>query len=160
MGKASEDEVPLDLAEVERLLRERQAEISERVGTLTKPPERGAGVQFGKRVGDGTTEAVSRLTEVGVVRDLSASSERIKRALEKLDEGSYGRCDACGRRFRGGGWSRCRRASSASGARARRRGAVDTRTAPQWRCLRTTLKLRVAGVGSVLPAAVARTENS
>jgi DnaK suppressor protein len=53
-------------------------------------------VSFGKRVGDGTTEAVSRLTDVGVVDSLNVSEERIERALEKLAAGSYGICDRCG----------------------------------------------------------------
>jgi DnaK suppressor protein len=66
-----------------------------RRGVITKAPERGSGVSFGKRVGDGTTEAVSRLTDVGVVDSLNATEERIERALVKLDEGSYGICDGC-----------------------------------------------------------------
>src|SRR3954451_18785150 len=65
-------------------------------GVITKAPERGSGVSFGKRVGDGTTEAVSRLTDVGVVDTLNATEDRIERALAKLDEGSYGICDRCG----------------------------------------------------------------
>src|SRR3954470_18472595 len=65
-------------------------------GVITKAPERGSGVSFGKRVGDGTTEAVSRLTDVGVVDSLNATEERMDGALQKLDEGSYGICDRCG----------------------------------------------------------------
>jgi DnaK suppressor protein len=71
--------------------------LRERRGTITKAPERGSGVSFGKRVGDGTTEAVSRLTDVGVVDSLNATEERIERALAKLDEGTYGICDRCGK---------------------------------------------------------------
>lgn len=82
--------------EAERLLRARHAELQERLAALAKPPERGAGVGFGKRVGDGTTEAVARLTDVGVGESLELSDERVRRALEKLDEGSYGVCDKCG----------------------------------------------------------------
>lgn len=64
---------------------------------LSKPPERGADLGFGKRVGDGTTEAVARLTDVGVGESLELSDERVLRALAKLDEGSYGTCDRCGK---------------------------------------------------------------
>jgi DnaK suppressor protein len=85
----------LDLAAVEGALIAHRAAIQERLGNLTTAPERGSGVSFGKRVGDGTTEAVSRLTDVGVVDSLNASEERIERALAKLAEGSYGRCDRC-----------------------------------------------------------------
>src|SRR3954469_21290282 len=85
-----------DLSAVEASLREHLSALRERRGTITKAPERGSGVSFGKRVGDGTTEAVSRLTDVGVVDSLNATEERIERALEKIAEGSYGVCDRCG----------------------------------------------------------------
>jgi DnaK suppressor protein len=86
----------MDTAAVEAELRARHAELTQRLAELSKPPERGADVSFGKRIGDGTTEAVSRLTDVGVGRSLELSEERVSRALAKLAEGSYGRCDSCG----------------------------------------------------------------
>jgi DnaK suppressor protein len=85
-----------DTASVERSLRERRAEIEDQLAGLMKAPDRGSGISFGKRVGDGTTEAVSRLNDVGVADSLNASLERIDRALEKLAEGTYGVCDVCG----------------------------------------------------------------
>jgi DnaK suppressor protein len=85
-----------DLAAVEAELRARHAELTSRLSTLATPPERGADVSFGKRIGDGTTEAVSRLTDVGVGRSLELTEERVRRALAKLAEGSYGTCDVCG----------------------------------------------------------------
>jgi DnaK suppressor protein len=91
-----EPEPERDLRAVERRLRERRAELHERLSRLAEPPERGTGISFGKRIGDGTTEAVSRLTDVGVGGRLEVSEERVARALEKLAEGSYGICDACG----------------------------------------------------------------
>lgn len=51
---------------------------------------------FGKRVGDGTTEAVERLATTATARSLAASIADIDRALEKLDAGTYGQCDRCG----------------------------------------------------------------
>ena len=86
-----------ELAAVERELRAHRAALDERIGGLAAPPERGSGISFGKRVGDGTSEAVSRLNEVGVANSLLVTSERIDRALEKLEEGSYGVCDGCGK---------------------------------------------------------------
>jgi len=85
-----------DLSAVEATLGEHLDALRERRGAITKAPERGSGVSFGKRVGDGTTEAVSRLTDVGVVDTLNATEARIERALEKIAEGSYGICDNCG----------------------------------------------------------------
>src|SRR3954451_10929757 len=85
-----------DLSAVEATLGEHLNALRERRGAITKAPERGSGVSFGKRVGDGTTEAVSRLTDVGVVDSLNATEARIERALEKTAEGSSGTCANCG----------------------------------------------------------------
>jgi RNA polymerase-binding transcription factor len=63
---------------------------------LAERPELGAAQGFGKRIGDGTTEAISRLTDIGVGRTLEAGLDRTERALAKLDEGTYGICDSCG----------------------------------------------------------------
>jgi len=90
----SDDE--LDLRAVERELRSRHIALQDRLADLARPPERGAELGFGKRIGDGTTEAVSRLTDIGVGASLELSEARVARALAKFDEGSYGVCDACG----------------------------------------------------------------
>ena len=63
----------IDLGAVERDLRARHDELEERLAALARPPERGSLVGFGKRIGDGTTEAVSRLTDVGVGGSLELS---------------------------------------------------------------------------------------
>jgi DnaK suppressor protein len=81
---------------VETALRHRAEALEVRLTGMAAPPERGSGISFGKRIGDGTTEAISRLTDIGVGRTLEAGLERTDRALAKLDEGSYGICDACG----------------------------------------------------------------
>jgi len=86
----------IDLAVVEHELRARHDELQERLAGLARPPERGSQVGFGKRIGDGTTEAVSRLTDVGVGGSLEISEARVARALAKLADGSYGVCDGCG----------------------------------------------------------------
>ena len=86
----------LDLEDVRRRLLARQEELRGRITEFAKPPERGAELGFGKRIGDGTLEAVSRLNDVGVGGSLEVSEDRVTRALAKLDEGTYGVCDACG----------------------------------------------------------------
>jgi DnaK suppressor protein len=91
-----DDTAPLDIEAVERELRERRDALRERLTSMARPPERGAEIGFGKRIGEGTTEAISRLTDVGVGGSLEATEARTTRALEKLDEGTYGTCDACG----------------------------------------------------------------
>src|SRR3954462_5903906 len=86
----------LDHEAIRRELEARHASMRERVATLAERPELGAAQGFGKRIGDGTVEAISRLTEIGVGESLETSLERTERALEKLDNGTYGICDACG----------------------------------------------------------------
>ena len=86
----------MDLARVEERLLALQRERRERLGGLTETPERGSGISFGKRIGDGTLEAQARLSEIGVGRSVEAGEERVERALAKLAEGTYGICDACG----------------------------------------------------------------
>jgi DnaK suppressor protein len=86
---------PQDI-DTERLLRGRLAELQARIADLAKAPEPGAGIGFGKRIGDGTNEAISRRNEIGVGNSLLVTEEKLERALAKLEEGSYGRCDSCG----------------------------------------------------------------
>ena len=88
-----------DLEEIRRSLEERRHELETELGRLTEPPTEGAAVSFGKRVGDGTSEAVERLSTTATARSISASITDIDRALEKIESGTYGRCDGCGERI-------------------------------------------------------------
>jgi DnaK suppressor protein len=88
---------PQDLGDVRRDLQARRDHFREQLDALARPPELGAAQGFGKRIGDGTTEAISRLTDIGVGSSLEQSLARTERALEKLDAGDYGICDACGK---------------------------------------------------------------
>lgn len=86
----------LDLEAIRRDLEASRDLMRERLGVLGRRPERGSALGFGKRVGDGTTEAVARLTDIGVGESLERMLARTERALAKLDGGSYGICDTCG----------------------------------------------------------------
>jgi DnaK suppressor protein len=88
----------MDLARVAEELRTRRDELTSELGEMTaveRDPH--ASVSFGKRIGEGTTEAVERLNRVGTARELGAMLEDVDRALRKLEEGTYGICDRCGR---------------------------------------------------------------
>lgn len=79
-------------------LRVRRGQLMAELGVVTtveRDPD--ASVSFGKRVGDGTTEAVERLNRVGTARGLEAILMDVERALAKVDEGTYGICDRCGK---------------------------------------------------------------
>jgi DnaK suppressor protein len=99
MANPSDD---LDLDAIRSELEQRRDRTRERLAELAKRPERGSALGFGKRVGDGTTEAVSRLTDIGVGDSLERVLARTERALAKLNDGSYGICDACGDRIPAG----------------------------------------------------------
>lgn len=70
-----------------------RAEIDEITATPRDPM---ASVSFGKRVGEGTSQAVERITQVDAAKHLDAKLRDVERALQKLDEGTYGTCDVGG----------------------------------------------------------------
>ena len=88
----------MDTREIAEELRVRRDQLRSELGVVTtveRDPD--ASVSFGKRVGDGTTEAVERLNRVGTARELDAMLRDVDRALQKIDDGTYGICDRCGR---------------------------------------------------------------
>src|SRR3954453_5871764 len=86
-----------DVTTLRAELEQRRDRARETIAGLAKRPERGTAQGFGKRIGDGTVEAISRLTEIGVGTSLELGLERTERALAKLDDGTYGLCDTCGK---------------------------------------------------------------
>ena len=88
----------MDTRAVAEELRVRRAQLmAELVVVTTVERDPDASVSFGKRVGDGTTEAVERLNRVGTARALDAMLRDVDRALQKIEDGTYGICDRCGR---------------------------------------------------------------
>jgi DnaK suppressor protein len=76
-------------------LRRHRQDLARELERLTAPPEPGSAIAFGKRIGEGTTEAIERLSTTATARSIAASLADTDRALEKLEAGSYGRCDVC-----------------------------------------------------------------
>jgi RNA polymerase-binding transcription factor len=87
----------MDATGIRRVLQERLDALDDELRELTAVPrDPAAAVSFGKRIGDATTEAVDRLSKVGAAEQLAAMRGDVVRALEKLDDGTYGLCDRCG----------------------------------------------------------------
>ena len=89
----TEDREPV--ANVASMLAVKRAELEAELAGLSAPVDDQGGISFGKRVGDGTSMAVERLSQVAVHERLQDTLAEVVRAEEKLAEGSYGTCDAC-----------------------------------------------------------------
>lgn len=85
-------------AGVERTLATKRAELEAELAHLSEAavPDTG-GISFGKRVGDGTSVAVERLTQVAAHERLGDTLASVLRAQAKLGDGTYGTCDRCRR---------------------------------------------------------------
>jgi DnaK suppressor protein len=87
----------VDRSHIRTLLQARRRELAKELDRLTAAPrDPMASVSFGKRIGDGTAEAVERISTTAVARRLSATATEVDRALERLSAGTYGTCETCG----------------------------------------------------------------
>jgi RNA polymerase-binding transcription factor DksA len=82
--------------ELRALLLDKRADLLARMAGISAPPTDSGGISFGKRVGDGTSIAVERLTQVAAHEQMLTQLADVDRSLVKLDEGTYGCCDICG----------------------------------------------------------------
>lgn len=82
--------------DVDRLLAEREENLERELAELTKPAGEVGAISFGKRVGDGTAMAVDRLTAVSAQEYLLTMLEQVRRARQRVADGTYGRCEVCG----------------------------------------------------------------
>jgi RNA polymerase-binding transcription factor DksA len=84
-------------ADIDRLLAEREDQLQAELAELTKPAGEIGSISFGKRVGEGTSMAVDRLTAVSAQEHLLAMLEDIRRARQRIADGTYGVCEVCGK---------------------------------------------------------------
>ncbi len=82
--------------DVRRTLTDKREDLLARMAGISAAPSDSGGISFGKRVGDGTSIAVERLTQVAAHEQMLSQLAEVERALAKLDEGTYGTCDVCG----------------------------------------------------------------
>lgn len=77
-------------------LEAKRAELAEQLAGLSASTGDTGGISFGKRVGEGTSFAVERLSQVAAYDRLGALHAEVLRALSRLEAGTYGRCEVCG----------------------------------------------------------------
>lgn len=90
---AGTDDAGTDIAAV---LETQRAELESELERLTSTRSEAGGISFGKRVGEGTSIAVDRLSSVAAHDRLRQKLSSVHRAQQKLVEGTYGSCDVCG----------------------------------------------------------------
>ena len=84
------------LVEVRGVLEAKRADLLARMAGISAAPTDSGGISFGKRVGDGTSIAVERLTQVAAHEKMLEQLAEVTRALEKVEDATYGTCDVCG----------------------------------------------------------------
>lgn len=90
----------MDAGALARALAEQREELMSELTVLTAVTrDTSATIGFGKRVGEGTNEAIARIERVGQADALAAKLADVERAQAKLADGSYGVCDGCGERI-------------------------------------------------------------
>ena len=82
--------------DVAEILRAKKTEIQQQMAGLEDSPEEQGSIDFGKRVGEGTSMAVDRLSQVAAHDKLQLTLADVDRALEKVADGTYGTCGKCG----------------------------------------------------------------
>ncbi len=82
--------------ELRSVLAQKRAELLSRIEQFGASPTEMSNLNFGKRIGDGTTYAVERMTGAYQARTLYETVKEIDQALARLDAGTYGLCEVCG----------------------------------------------------------------
>lgn len=85
---------------VARVLQSKLDQLGLEAAQLTrKPTQPAAPVQYGKRAGDHIAETQEQTTRSVAADQLERLSSEVREALAKVEAGSYGRCDDCGRQI-------------------------------------------------------------
>ena len=86
----------LDLTAMRAELDAKEADLRRSIDRLTAPVSDGATIGFGKRIGEGTTQAIQQMADASSAQTLHATLDAVLRAKAKLADGTYGQCDVCG----------------------------------------------------------------
>ena len=85
----------MDTLDVVTTLADKRAALEAQVAGITAAPPDMGGISFGKRVGEGTSIAVERLSQIAAHDRLQHTLAEVIRAQEKVEENTYGTCDRC-----------------------------------------------------------------
>ena len=85
----------IDGEAVAAALADKRTALEAQLTTITKAPQDLGNISFGKRVGEGTSLAVERLSQIAAHDRLQITLAEVIHAQDKLADGSYGVCDRC-----------------------------------------------------------------
>lgn len=83
-------------SDTQTALAAKRAQLVEQLAEMSALPDENGSISFGKRVGEGTSQAVDRLSAVPAHAKLQVMLAEIERAEQKIADGTYGSCDLCG----------------------------------------------------------------
>ncbi|NLE99303.1 MAG: TraR/DksA family transcriptional regulator [Propionibacterium sp.] len=86
----------LDPEVVAAELEEKAAELRAHIAELTRVVESDATIGFGKRIGDGTIQAIQQMADTSTAESLQRTLNEVEGAQARLADGGYGRCTVCG----------------------------------------------------------------
>nr|WP_076387851.1 TraR/DksA C4-type zinc finger protein [Vaginimicrobium propionicum] len=82
--------------DIEARLAEREEQLRSQLRLLTQPVSADEVIGFGKRIGDGTSQAIQAMANASSAQNIQLMLDEVWRAQAKLAEGTYGKCDTCG----------------------------------------------------------------
>lgn len=88
--------MPFSYERVRQELLEEQAKLKEQLERLESAEYESVG--YGNHIADDGTDAFEQAVGVALQRKVETTLEEVGRALVKLDDGTYGLCEACGAR--------------------------------------------------------------
>lgn len=83
-------------AENERLRQVREAIENEHLGDESEEDSSAELSHFDQHPADSASDAFEREKDLSILDQVQAELDDVERALQRLDEGTYGRCEACG----------------------------------------------------------------
>ena len=84
------------VSDIGAVLDAKRRELEAQLAAMSAPQGEAGGISFGKRVGEGTSMAVDRISSVAAHERMQDMLADVRRAQAKLADDTYGTCDACG----------------------------------------------------------------
>ncbi|MGC9521297.1 MAG: TraR/DksA family transcriptional regulator [Anaerolineae bacterium] len=90
--------MPVTYGELRSRLEKKASELQSQLDDLHQDV-REEGVGYSNHMADVGTEVFEQERDIGLARQLQLSYQRVRDALEKFEDGTYGICESCGVRI-------------------------------------------------------------